>query len=290
MSETPLSGPILCPVDFSELSARVLRLATFIGERCSCPVTALHATWFEVPPYLTASQTEQIEAQRRDSIEQGRSALQRFVSETIEGHATAVRVEEGDPREEILRVAQSTGSSLIVMGAHGRSGIQRLTLGSVAEEVVHSSSVPVLTVRQPARSLSKLVCAVNDSEVSRRALLYAASLAQCLGAHLTVIHVLEPDNRRAIPDLCAWISQQKPPDCEIQEVTRHGHAIDQIIQVVEEQDADLLVIGAEHKVFRDKTVVGTTTTQLLRDARSAILIVPGGAIQNAVPGQVEQAA
>ncbi len=49
MTLNPLSGPILCPVDFSELSASALRLATLIGTRCSCPVTALHAQWFEVP-------------------------------------------------------------------------------------------------------------------------------------------------------------------------------------------------------------------------------------------------
>jgi hypothetical protein len=69
MTATPLFGPILCPLDFSELSASALRLAALIGSRCSCPVTALHALWFEVPPYLIANQTEQIEAQLRDSLE-----------------------------------------------------------------------------------------------------------------------------------------------------------------------------------------------------------------------------
>ncbi len=292
MSETPFSGPILCPVDFSELSANALRLAALIGRRCSCPLTALHAHWFEVPPYLTASQTEQIEAQLRNSIEQARSALQRFAGRAVETNAPEVRVEEGDPREAILRVALSTGSSLIVMGTHGRSGIRRLTLGSVAEQVMHSSTIPVLTVRETVRvnTISKVVCAVNDSEVSRRALVYAATLAQCLGARLTVIHVLEGDQRRAIADLCAWVALQKRPNCEIQEVTRHGHAVEQILRAVEEQDADLLVLGAEHKLLLDKTVIGATATQLVRHARSAILMVPGGAIENAVPGQVEQAA
>jgi|SRR5579863_6919794 len=210
MIETPLSGPVLCPVDFSELSASALRLAARIGNHCSFAVTALHAHRFDVPPYLTPSQTEQIESQLRNALEEARSALQRFVNETVEDHAPAVRVEEGDPREVILRVAKASSSSLIVMGTHGRTGVRRLTIGSAAEQVLHTSSVPVLTIRQAARAsqISGIVCAVNDSEVSRTALTNAAKLAQSLGAHLTLIHVLESDNRRVIPDLCAWIAAE----------------------------------------------------------------------------------
>lgn len=293
MTATPLSGSILCPVDFSEISASALRLAALIGSRCSRPVTALHARWFEVPPYLTASRAEQVEAQLRDSLEEARSALQRFVNETVEDDSlVAIHVEEGDPREAILRVAHSIGSGLIVMGTHGRAGIRRLRLGSVAEQVVHSSSIPVLTIRpiDHAESISKIVCAVNDSEVSRKALMYAAKLAQCLGARLTVIHVLEGENERSISDLCAWIAQRDRPDCEMQEMIRHGHAAEEIIRLVGELDAGLLVIGAEHKLFLDKTVIGTTTTHLVRHAPCAVLTVAGGTTRDALQNHIDQAA
>jgi nucleotide-binding universal stress UspA family protein len=242
--------------------------------------------------YLTPGRAEQIEAQLRDSLEEARSALQRFVSTTVEDDSLAIRVEEGDPREAILRVARSIGSGLIIMGTHGRTGIRRLTLGSVAEQVVHTSSVPVLTIRltDHANSISKIVCAVNDSEVSRKALMYAAKLAQCLGARLTVIHVFEGENQRSISDLCAWIAQRDRPDCEIQEVTRPGHAAEEIIRLVGELDAGLLVIGAEHKLFLDKTVIGTTATHLVRPGPCAVLTVMGGTTQDAIQGHVDQAA
>lgn len=291
MTLDPLGGPILCPVDFSELSASALRLAALIGTRCSIPVTALHAQWFEVPPYLTESRTEQIKEQLRDSLEDARSALQSFVGDTVEGYTPAIRVEEGDPREVILRVAESTNSCLILMGTQGRTGISRLMLGSVAEQVLHTSGIPVLTIRRAdrAKTISKIVCAVNDSEVSRKALRYAARLAKCLGARLTVIHVLEGGNQLAISDLCSWIAQDRP-DCEVQEVIRHGHAAEEIIRLVEELDADLLVIGAEHKLFLDKAAIGTTTTHLVRHSPCAVLSVAGGAKQDAVPDQIQQAA
>ena len=291
MTANPLSGPILCPVDFSELSGRALRLATLIGSRCSCPVTALHAQWLEVPPYLTSSQSEEIEAQLRDALEQARSALRGFVSDTVADNAMAIRVEEGDPSEVILRVADSIGSSLIVIGTHGRSGIRRLTLGSVAEQVLHGSNSPVLTIRlkgQP-KSISKMVCAVNDSDASRRALIYAAKLAQCLSARLTVTHVLEGTNQHSISDLCAWIAQRDRLDCEIQEVTRHGLAAEEIIRLVGELDAGLLVIGAQHKLLLDQTVIGSTTSHLVQ-APCAVLTVAGGTIQDALQDHIDQAA
>lgn len=81
MIDTSFPGPVLCPVDFSELSASALPLASLIGNHCSCTVTALHAQWFELPPYLTPGQTEQMETQRRKAFKEARSALRRFVSE-----------------------------------------------------------------------------------------------------------------------------------------------------------------------------------------------------------------
>ncbi len=273
--QAPLSGPILCPVDFSDLSAAALRLAARIGSRCSCPVTALHAQWFEVPPYLTAGAAAQIQSQLRESLDDARSALRRFASETVEGGPPAILVEEGDPRGAILRVAGAIGSSLIVMGTHGRSGIAHWTLGSVAERVMHASRIPVLTIRpgQIAESIGEIVCAVNDSDVSRNALAHAAKLARCLDAKLIVIHVADGESRRAIPDLCAWVGQGDRPDCEIQEVTRRGHPAEQILRQIAESNAGLLVIGAGHKMLLDKSVIGATTNHLVRHAPCAVLTV-----------------
>ena len=281
---TPLSGPILCPVDFSDLSASALRLAMRIGSHCSCPVTALHAQWFEVPPYLTAGAAAQIQVQLRDSLDDARSALRRFASETVGGGNPAIRVEEGDPREAILRVAVAIGSGLIVMGTHGRGGIARWTLGSVAERVMHDSRIPVLTIRPGhlAESIARIVCAVNDSEVSRNALAHAAKLARCLDAKLIVIHVVDGENRRAIPDLCAWIGQRERPECEIQEVTRRGHPAEQILRLIAESDAELLVIGAGHKMFLDKSVIGATTNHLVRHAPCAVMTVTEGTASDAL--------
>lgn len=60
------------------------------------------------------------------------------------------RLVEGQPVDEILRLAKETGCDLIVMGTHGRTGLGRMLMGSVAEKVVRTASCPVVTVREPS--------------------------------------------------------------------------------------------------------------------------------------------
>jgi hypothetical protein len=60
------------------------------------------------------------------------------------------RLEEGEPSKEILRVAAEVGCDLIVMGTHGRTGLERLVLGSVAERVLAKARCPVLTLKTPS--------------------------------------------------------------------------------------------------------------------------------------------
>ena len=80
--------------------------------------------------------------------EDGASALQRVEEVADEaGVAAETHLLEGSPSREIVRFAEKASVDLIVMGTHGRGGIDRLLLGSVAERVVRSSEVPVLTVR-----------------------------------------------------------------------------------------------------------------------------------------------
>lgn len=80
--------------------------------------------------------------------EDGEEALER-VREIVEGYDVPVRTHliEGSPSREVVDFATEEGCDLIVMGTHGRGGIDRLLLGSVAERVVRGSPVPVLTVR-----------------------------------------------------------------------------------------------------------------------------------------------
>jgi nucleotide-binding universal stress UspA family protein len=89
--------------------------------------------------------------------EQTRSEVSREVEQclgkaAVRPKALSVRVEAGEPSDIILNVAKDGGADLIVMGTHGRTGLSRLLIGSVAEAVLRRSTCPVLTLRVTAKT------------------------------------------------------------------------------------------------------------------------------------------
>jgi nucleotide-binding universal stress UspA family protein len=130
---------ILVPTDGSKGSTRAMKHAVAIAERFDAEVHALC-----VVEGTESGVAGSGEASRRESAKR---AL-RKVSElaTHEGFDPVTMVGYGKPHEEIVRYAEEHDVGLIVMGTHGRTGLDRYLIGSVAERVVRTSDIPVLTV------------------------------------------------------------------------------------------------------------------------------------------------
>ena len=139
---------ILHPTDFSAHSEYAFRLASSLARDYGARLIVLHV--FERPLFIhggvmTAPPEPLPPEEQRQAL---REQLQR-----IKPPDPAVSVEhvleEGDPATGILQVAQERSCDLIVMGSHGRTGLGRLFMGSVAEKVVRKAPCPVLTVKLP---------------------------------------------------------------------------------------------------------------------------------------------
>jgi nucleotide-binding universal stress UspA family protein len=141
---------ILVPVDFSESSRAALDYAAMFAARFGAEVTVLHvvepvplAVPFAVGPMPDpGSLTMSMEME--NSAKEG---LERFLAPPAPELNAQRKVTMGPPAEEILRIAEGDGVDLVVMGTHGRRGLARLLMGSVASEVVKRASCPVMTVR-----------------------------------------------------------------------------------------------------------------------------------------------
>jgi nucleotide-binding universal stress UspA family protein len=271
---------ILCPIDLSELSALALRYADAFARCGGGRITAFYANAIELPPYFTESQMELLASQMRDANAAAEKSLARFVEETLGDSASrvTVKVAEATPVDGILHAVEDCGADMISMGTHGRTGVNRWMLGSVAERVLRQSRVPVLTARgslaqQAAVHIRHILCPVNDSEAARKSLRLATRLAARLGASVTVLHVQEQDSRNSIGELCEWIAAQGTPQCPIREIRREGDAATQILTEATESACDLLVMGARHRLFLDTTVIGSTTVRTVRHARCPVLTV-----------------
>lgn len=112
----------------------------------------------------------------------------------VEGYEVTSVVCEGDAATEILNLADSSGADLIAMMTHGRSGVARWILGSVAERVLQGTTLPLLLVRKQAHSqhgkIQRLLVPLDGSALAERALTYAQKLAQETGAELTLLRIL----------------------------------------------------------------------------------------------------
>jgi universal stress protein A len=138
---------ILHPTDFSRASAPALRRSVALAKACRAPLVLLHVMT-PPSPFIgestpPSSFVELLRLARRSAKRRLAAALARVKRERVGARAILV---EGLPASEILSAARRTRADLIVMGTHGRTGVSRLFLGSVAERVVRESRSPVLTV------------------------------------------------------------------------------------------------------------------------------------------------
>ena len=275
--QAPNFETILVPVDFSEISGHALRTASMLAARCGQPkIIAVHASWFEAPPYFTAGRMNALQREFRESLQLAEESLAAFARSTLGdgGSAVQARAMEAFPADGIRQMAALKKADLIVMGTHGRTGLNRWMLGSVAERVLHESPVPVMTVRSaPPRQIGRVLGPVDDSELSRHALSYAAGLAACLGADLTVLNVHERTGSKPVSDLCSWVPSGARARCTIRELLRHGNAAEEIVRLASEQPYELIVLGAARRRFFEGMVLGTTTMRTVHHAPCPVLTV-----------------
>ncbi|MGI9429190.1 MAG: universal stress protein [Bythopirellula sp.] len=140
---------ILLPVDFSHSSDAALRFASSLAADSDAHLTIVHVGE-DSAAYLagyggfayTPDLSEKIAQENRVALEN--------IKPTVAGLSYGHRYLNGNPAEEILAFAEQENVDMIVIGSHGRTGLSRLLLGSIAEAVVRGSKCPVLTVKQPS--------------------------------------------------------------------------------------------------------------------------------------------
>lgn len=138
---------ILCPVDFSEASASVAKVAREFAVAFNAEVFLLHVapsmTQYEIYDLPSASLPQLV----GDMVTGAEKSMEEFVSEHFSGLRASGKVIRGDAADVITTTAKVENADIIIMGTHGRQGLNRFLFGSVAEKVVKTSPVPVLTFR-----------------------------------------------------------------------------------------------------------------------------------------------
>jgi nucleotide-binding universal stress UspA family protein len=200
MTDTTLFKTVLCPVDFSDHSRQALGYAALLTARSSGRLVII---FVEDPMLAAAAVVAYDETVLRDKA---RAELHRFVTRTIAPFglsmsSVTLEVAIGRPHEKIASAADRLKCDIIVMGAHGRTGANKLMFGSTTHRILRRSPIPVLATppvagrtRGPAKGWpGTIVIAPIDIGVRDRADALAASVvAREFGTRLELVHVVEP--------------------------------------------------------------------------------------------------
>ena len=144
---------ICCPIDFSDASRAAMEVAADLARRFGAELVLLHA--YPIPGYTfpdgsvvaSPKMMQDLADQAQKHVEEWRVEAERLLG----GGKVSAEKAVGEPAAEILEVARARGADLIVMGTHGRTGLEHALMGSIAERVVRRARCPVLTVHPQGR-------------------------------------------------------------------------------------------------------------------------------------------
>lgn len=202
-----------------------------------------------------------------------------------------VHVRAGLAPQLVNKVAQESGSDLIVVGANPQPALAKSLVGPTGRRIVYLADRPVLVASTPRREpYRRIVAAIDLSQTSLAVLECAWTLAKVDGAELRALFVLEP-----LPMMLARVARfreqgLRKAQSELDRVLveaglsgedslvkriREGNAGREILQEAQEGDADLVVLGTHGFGFFDRLMLGSTSLYVLRHGHRALLIVPG---------------
>ncbi len=280
---------ILVPTDLTEASIPALRYARLFADRFLARLTVMHVEPILYPlDSLTPMETVSMPPRPQDEVRM-LSQVTAHVRPAMGDRPFDIALAVGQPIPAILSAAREHNADFIVMGAHLRYGWRRALLGSVSEGVLYSSTCPVLMVASHDGAsavipspVANILCPVNFTDVAHESLHVAARLAEAFHARLTIVHVVEGGqaihagvNEEKIRN---WIPLELRDICTYRELVVRGGSAERVLDCADDLAADLVVIGAQHRHFRNTTILGTTTERLVRFSSTPILVVPRVAV------------
>jgi nucleotide-binding universal stress UspA family protein len=203
----------------------------------------------------------------------------------------------GIPEDSILEVAHSADIALIAMGTHGKTGWDRLRLGSVAESVLRQAPCPVLAVHaavtshpsvNPSRlSLSHLLVATDFSASSKAALSAAVVLAKRLNGQVVLVHVAKPSGslqsgrlhvdelwrKRYARQFQRIVSASRADEAITDKVVLTGNPVEVILNQANRRKADLIVVGTHGRRGMSRLMLGSVAEAVVRRAACPVLVM-----------------
>jgi nucleotide-binding universal stress UspA family protein len=208
------------------------------------------------------------------------------------GVVVTMEVRTGDVYDEIKRSIDAARPDLIVMGTHGRRGVERWFMGSTTEKLLRHSPVPLVTISAPgdrpvaATRFRRILVTTDFSDGTPDALAHAFSVAQENESEVTLLHVIHDVSAdmsgkyrdSLIEGVRKQLNEAVPAEaanwCKITTRVATGVPYRIILRTLEDEKIDLLVMNIHGKGMLDRALLGSTAERVVRAARCPVMLIP----------------
>jgi nucleotide-binding universal stress UspA family protein len=275
---------ILVGMDFSGPAMQALHTAVSLAQRFEGKLILVHA----VPPVVYGPGATMVTPELLDiDVNNAREEMHRILSTIDRGQVRCkIVVKIAEATDLIEEVVRTQGVDLVVVGSHGAHGLEKLALGSTAEDVFRKSSCPVLITgpncTKILASIDSIVFATDLEIGAFRPAQYASALAEEVNARLTLLHVSKPGLHHAdTPEkllkaqLAKKLRQLLPGDAELwcrpNVRVEFGNSSEEILRVADSESADLIVVGVRENVTMGDHAPWSRTSQVIQNAKCPVL-------------------
>lgn len=293
---------ILVPLDGSKTAEKVLPYARYLAGKFKVPVELLAVVdVVEIASHMTSEKVHFLDTIIEDAVQHSTTYL-RGVATTIAGTNVRCSVEKGRAEDTIIEKAATDKTMLITMATHGRSGLNRFLLGSIAEKVLRGTVNPLLLIRagdeksQGEAMLKSIIVPLDGSELAEAVLPIVADMAKKVDLEIELFRTYHvPYNvysgdeglyavnyeelLAGLRDEAAEYLEKKAADlkrlgvAKVQCITKEGLAADEIISLGRKTPDNLIAMSSHGRSGVRRWVLGSVTELVVRHSGDPVLVI-----------------
>jgi nucleotide-binding universal stress UspA family protein len=263
---------LLVATDGSTHGENAVKEAILLAKKCSSKLIALSVVITNLEFEVTMPQVvEKEDKKAREHLESIKARASK------EGIDCEIAVFHGDePYQDIVRLALENRVDMIIVGRHGRTGLVRLMMGSVAAKVIGHAPCNVLVVSPTARiEFKNILIATDGSRYSQAAIHEAIGIAKRCNGSLVALSVASADaERKAAEDTARYATELAAKEgVKAEGITIIGKPYEAIVETAKQKRADLIVVGSHGRRGLERLLMGSVTERVIGHTEAGVLVV-----------------
>lgn len=263
---------LLVATDGSTYSENAVKKAILLAKKCSSRLFAISVVITNLEFEVTMPQiVEEEEKKAREHLE---SIKARASKENVDCNITVIHGDE--PYQDIVRKASENRVDMIIVGRHGRTGLLRLMMGSVAAKVIGHAPCNILVISPAATTdFKNILIATDGSRYSEAAVREAIGIAKRCNSSLVIVSVasLDVEIKSAEDNVKRAVELASKEGVKAEGVTIIGKPYEAIVEAAQQKHADLIVVGSHGRRGLERLLMGSVTEKVIGHMEAGVLVV-----------------